>query len=86
MEDPQPLIGLLRSPDRDLRLEVATNLVRLKVEDGRAALQRMAFDADMQVRLEVAKRMGELGRAGFLPMLIQMSAEPNDVGRVALTA
>ncbi len=84
MEDPRPLIGLLLTPDRELRLEVATNLVRLKVEDGRAAMQRMALDADQQLRLEVAGRMGELAEPVFVPTLIQMSAEPNDVGRVAL--
>jgi HEAT repeat protein len=84
LDDTRPLIGLLLSPNRELRLEVATNLVRLKVDDGSAAMQRMAFEPDMQLRLEVAKRMGELGEPVFLPTLIQMSTEPNDVGRVAL--
>jgi HEAT repeat protein len=82
--DTRPLIALLLTPDRELRLEVATNLVRMKVDDGRAALARMALDADMQLRLDVAKRMGELAEPVFLPTLIQMTAESNDVGRMAL--
>jgi HEAT repeat protein len=84
IDDPRPLVGLLMKPDRELRLEVATTLVRLKIEDGRAALQRMAFEPDMQLRLEVAQRLGTLGEPVFTPTLIQMSAEANDVGRVAL--
>jgi hypothetical protein len=84
IDNPQPLVGLLMKPDRELRLEAATNLVRLKVEDGRAALQRMAFEPDMQLRLEVAQRMGTLGEPAFTPTLIQMTAESTDVGRVAL--
>ncbi|HEX4146350.1 MAG TPA: HEAT repeat domain-containing protein [Pirellulales bacterium] len=84
LDDPRPLAGLLLAPNRELRLEAAENLVRLKVEDGRAALARMAFEPDMQLRLDVAQRMGKLGEPDFVPTLVQMSAEPNDVGRTAM--
>jgi HEAT repeat protein len=84
LDDPRPLTDLLLTNDRPLRLEVATNLVKLKVDGGRAALQRMAMDPDNQMRLDVAQRMGELGEQGFLPTLLELAAERSDVGRVAL--
>ncbi len=84
LDDLRPLVDLLLTSDRPLRLEVATTLVRLKSDAGRAALERMAREPDMQLRLEVARRMGEVGDVCFLPTLIQTSGEPNDVGRVAL--
>jgi HEAT repeat protein len=84
LDDLRPLVDLLLTSDRPLRLEVATTLVRLKSDAGRAALERMAREPDMQLRLEVARRMGEVGDVCFLPTLIQTAAEPNDVGRVAL--
>ncbi|HTU27123.1 MAG TPA: HEAT repeat domain-containing protein [Pirellulales bacterium] len=86
LDDPRPLVGLLLTTDHELRLEVAAALVRLKIEEGRAALGRMALDADLQLRLKVAEQMGALGERTFIPTLIQMSSERTDVSRAALAS
>jgi HEAT repeat protein len=70
LADPAPLERLLNSPDKSVRLEVATALARLKVASGPPALERLAHDPDPDIRRRTAIVMGELGDPVFTSTLI----------------
>ena len=57
IDDPAPLIQLMITQDKQLRLEVATSLARLKVPEGAAALERLSLDPDGEIcRCALAER------------------------------
>ena len=84
IDDPQPLIQLLITQDKQLRLEVATSLARLKVPEGPAALERLSLDADSEVCRRAAQAMGKLGDNIYLPTLLGLLSASSDVQNAAL--
>lgn len=78
--------ALLVSPQRDLQLEVARTLIRWNDERGRAALERLAFDVDVDVRQHAAELMGELPDASHTPTLIALLDATPSVRRASLTS
>ena len=61
LDDPRPLVDLLLTTDRPLRLEVAVNLVKLKVDQGRRGL---GADGARSRHATAARRRPADGRAG----------------------
>ncbi len=86
IDDPQPLIQLLLSGDKQLRLEVATSLARLNVPEGPAALQRLSLDADGEVCRRAAVAMGQLGDKIYVPTLLELLSASVDVQNAALNS
>jgi HEAT repeat protein len=81
--NPQPLVRLLLSPDKLLRVEVASSLAQLKVSEGPAALERLALDPDNEIRRRAAQAMGQLHDEAYLPTLIELVDGPVDVQHAA---
>ena len=74
--DPRPLVQLLAHRDLPVRLEAATALTRLGVEEGRDALLRMAHESDAAVRRQAALAMASTGDAALVPALIELLDDP----------
>jgi HEAT repeat protein len=86
IEDPAPLVALLGTPDHQLRLELAVALARSEVEQGIAALERLAREADSDIRRSAAQAMGELQNPVFVPTLLALLDDRHDVQNAALAS
>jgi HEAT repeat protein len=84
LDDPQPLARLLNAPDKQLRLEAAASLARLRAVQGVTALERLALDADLNVRVQAAQTMGGVADPAFLPTLMAMLGDRANVQRAAM--
>ena len=69
-----------------VRVEAATALARLHIEQGTATLERMALDTDAEVRLRAAVAMGEIANPAFLPALVAMLGDAAEVRQVAMAS
>ncbi|MCE9606110.1 MAG: HEAT repeat domain-containing protein [Planctomycetia bacterium] len=70
--DPAPVERLLTSRDTNLRFESARTLYVNHTTGGAAAFERLAHDADPELRRRSASFMGESGDRVFLPTLISL--------------
>jgi HEAT repeat protein len=86
IDDPQPLVQLMITQDKQLRLEVATSLARLKVPEGAAALERLSLDPDGEICRRAAQAMGQLGDKLYIPALLELLSAPVDVQNAALAS
>jgi HEAT repeat protein len=86
IEDPAPLVPLLGTPDHRLRLELAIALARSEIEQGIAALERLAREADSDIRRSAAQAMGELENPVFVPTLLALLDDRHDVQNAALAS
>jgi HEAT repeat protein len=84
--DPSPLVAFLTAPDKNVRVEAALSLARLRVERGTAALERLALDADNEIRLRAAQAMGEIADPLFLPALVAMLGDQPPVRSAAMAS
>jgi len=85
LDSPQPIVSLLESPDKNLRVEAAVCLARLRAEQGATTLERMALDADYEVRLRAAQAMSDVADPVFLPALVAMLHDQAAVQQAALS-
>lgn len=83
-DDPRPLLPLLTAGDRALRLAAAEALARSRYREGVDALERLAADADANVRRQTALAMGRTRDANFTPLLIQLLDDRTGVQQAAL--
>jgi HEAT repeat protein len=83
-EDPQPLLPLLAHGDRTLRLAAAEALARSRYREGVDALERLAIEADANVRRQAALAMGRTRDVNFTPLLVQMLDDRSGVQQAAL--
>ncbi|MBL8829648.1 MAG: HEAT repeat domain-containing protein [Planctomycetaceae bacterium] len=83
MRDPQPLVRLLAHADRRVRLDAAKALVQMNHEAGLAAMERLAFDNDTDIRRQTIQAMGQLARPEFLATLVQQLDEGLGIGQAA---
>lgn len=81
---PAALRCLVASGSSAERFEAAVALARVGDPSGKAALERLSFDFDPDVRRRVAEVMGELGDAAFVPMLVRLLDDRASVARAAL--
>ncbi|MBS0210759.1 MAG: HEAT repeat domain-containing protein [Planctomycetes bacterium] len=84
--DPRKLEPLLVSPDKTLRIDVATALARLGAPSGVLALERLAADNDMDIRRQAAAAMGTVGGEQFTSTLVRMLDDTIGVRSAALEA
>jgi HEAT repeat protein len=85
--DPGPLVQLLAHRDMAVRLEAATALARLRIEEGRDALLRLAHESDATIRRQAALAMAATGDPALVPALIELLDDPRTpVQQAALTA
>jgi len=83
LTDPRPVELLLAAPDRFIQLEVARTLVRSGYESGRVALERLAYDLDLDVRMQAVRTMGEVPQAEFTAALVHSLDGPPGLKRAA---
>ncbi len=81
--EPERLVQLLAHSDRRVRLDAAKVLVQLNQEAGFAAMERLAFDNDTDVRRLTIQTMGQLARPEFRATLVQQLDEGLGVGQAA---
>ncbi|HEV7221716.1 MAG TPA: HEAT repeat domain-containing protein [Pirellulales bacterium] len=86
LEDVRPLERLLVTNDRELRLTVAQSLARLGAPSGPLALERLARDADPEIRRQTALVMGDLADPAYVDSLVGMLDDSLGVQVVALEA
>jgi HEAT repeat protein len=87
MGDPRPLVQLLAHRDTTVRLEAATALARLRVQEGRDALLRLSQEADAGIRRQAALAIGATGDMTLVPTLVQLLDDPRTpVQQAALSA
>jgi HEAT repeat protein len=86
LPDTKPLERMLASPNRELRVEVAKALAHVGAKSGMAALERLAFDADPQVRRRTAIAMGELPDPSFMSALIHLLDDRPEIRQAALAS
>ena len=67
---------LLAHRDLPVRLEAATALARLRVEEGRDALARLARESDAIVRQKAALAIAATGDPALAPLLIELLDDP----------
>lgn len=84
--DPEPLIRMLNSPDKQLRLEAALALARSRVEAGFAAIERLSHETDLEIRRAATVAMGEIGNAVFLPALVKLLDDRRDIQLAAMAS
>lgn len=80
------LADLTARDDRDCQLAAAVALTRFGDERGRAALERLAYDPDVKVRIRAARTMGELAEPEFTATLIALLDDELGVRRAALAS
>jgi HEAT repeat protein len=83
LSDPAPLKKLLTATDRRVRIDAAAALVRRNDEAGFAAMERLAFDPDVEVRRRAVQTMGQLERDEFRATLITLLSESQGIGFAA---
>ncbi len=86
LADPRPLERLLAANDHVLRVQVAMALAAAGVESGAAALERLSFDPDPNVRQAAARAMGAAPQKSFLPILIRLLDDRPAVCEAALAS
>ncbi|MDZ7616214.1 MAG: HEAT repeat domain-containing protein, partial [Patescibacteria group bacterium] len=84
--DASSLTELMRSGNEPLQLEAALALVQLGDPSGIAALERLAYSHDSNVRRRVAEQMGELANPAFTPILVRLLDDRVSVMRAALAS
>lgn len=84
LEDVRPLERLLVTNDRELRLTIAQSLVRLGAPSGSLALERLARDADPEIRRQTAAVMGDLADPAYVDSLVALLDDSLGVQVVAL--
>jgi HEAT repeat protein len=86
----EALEGLLLRRDPWLRLAVAETLTKRGYPSGPAALERLAYDGDPQIRRQVAEKMGQkmgrLSRRTFVATLVRLLDDRHDVRKMALAS
>jgi HEAT repeat protein len=86
LENPLPLVRLLASREKEVRLATATTLARLGYASGFDALERLSYDHEPGVRREAAAAMGRAKQRRFVPVLIRLLDDQLGVRRAALAA
>ncbi len=86
LDNPKPLVQLLLTQDKQLRVEVATSLARLHAAEGAAALDRLALDADDEISRRAVVAMGQLEDRIYVPRLLSLLTAPVDVQNAALAS
>ncbi len=84
LSDPHPLEQALVAHDKRVRLAAAASLTRLGIPSGSAAMERLSYDADENVRRDVATNIGELNDRQFVPTLIRLLDDKLGVKKAAL--
>ncbi len=83
-DDPRPLLPMLASRDRALRLAAAEALARSRYREGVDGLERLAADADATVRRQAALAMGRTRDTNFVPLLVQLLDDRSPVQQAAM--
>jgi HEAT repeat protein len=87
LPDVTPLVRLLTHRDLAIRLEAATALAKLRVEEGHDALARLARESDAAIRQKAAMAIAASGDAALAPLLVEMLDDPRTpVQQAALAA
>ncbi len=86
LEHQLPIVRLLTSRDKMLRIAAGTTLVRLGNAEGHDALERAAQDEDARVRRLAVEAMGQTGDAHFIPVLMERLNDQLGVQRSALAS
>lgn len=86
LDDTRPLERLLATNDHELRLAVAQSLVQLGAAGGLLELERLAHDADPEIRRRTAVVMGSLGDPIYTDSLIALLNDSLGVQVAALEA
>lgn len=86
LDDRDRLVALLRRRNETLQLEVAGALSRLGDPRGAAALERLAYARDPEIRRGVAEKMGELADRQFVPTLVRLLEDRVSIMRTALAS
>ncbi len=84
VEAPPALRRMVAGGSSVQRLEAAVALARAGDPSGKAALERLSYDLDPDVRRRVAQEMGELGDAAFVPLLVRLLDDRLSIARAAL--
>jgi HEAT repeat protein len=79
LDDPRPVVDMLKSDQPIVRQEAALCLFRLRVPQGVAALERWTTSGEPAARLRAAQAMGETGDPRFLPPLMAMLSDTPSV-------
>lgn len=82
----EALTRALGARDGPLRVAAAESLANLRHESGLPALERLARDADLNVRLAAVRAMGQLADPAAQGALVDLLDEPHGVGVAALRA
>ncbi len=86
LDDPWPIERLLGSSNQRLRVEAAISLCHLQQPSGPAALERLSYSNDPEIRRRVAIAMGELADQRFLTTLIRLLEDRRGAASEALAA
>jgi HEAT repeat protein len=86
IQDPEPLIRVLNSPDRQLRLESAIALAHSQFDSGLAAIERLSHEPDLEIRRAATVAMGKVGNDVFLPRLIELMDDRRDIQIAAMAS
>lgn len=86
ISDPEPLVPLLNSANKELRLETAIALAHSNIDTGFAAIERLSRETDLEIRRAATVAMGEIGNAVFLPALMLLLEDRRDIQLAAMTS
>ncbi len=86
LENPLPVVRLLASREKNLRLAAATALARQGYDSGYDALERLTHEDDPALRRQAAEAMARAPQRRFVPTLIRLLDDQLGVKRAALDA
>ena len=86
LENPLPLVRLLASREKNIRLAAAAALARLKYESGYDALERLSYETDPTIRRLAAEAMGRSEQRRFIGSLVRLLDDRLGVRRAALAS
>ena len=86
VDDVTPLLRFMADTDVTMRFEAARTMTIIGSSAGLAALERMAYHNDANVRRMVAEAMGELAQPVFTATLVAMLDDETRVQRTALAS
>lgn len=86
LDNPAPLVALLGAGDKLVEVEAAISLAQLRVAEGRAAIERLAYETNQDVRRRLASALGEINDPVYLPTLMLLLSDKPDVQRAALAS
>jgi HEAT repeat protein len=86
LADASPLKKLLASPNSKTQVAAAVALARLRFAQGPAALERLGYHRSAEIRLMVARSMGELADPAYTAALIRLLDDQPAVRNAALRA